>query len=133
MLSNGFENWMVALFIFGAVAISMLGAGWSQWLEHKRRAQAMDIIKAALEAGREPPPILYEQLGKTNTSKPPWSEFVVFTALGFGFWIAYATADPDRQTAFLVIASTMTVTALGCLALALMNPGGGSKDSDDAA
>jgi hypothetical protein len=132
MLSGGIENWMVALLIFGAVAVSMLGAGWSQWLEHRRRAQAMDIIKVALEAGKEPPPILYEQLTKTNKEKPPWSEFVVFTALGFGFWIAYANAEADRQTAFLVIASTMTVTALGCLGLALMHRGG-SKDSDDAA
>lgn len=132
MLSHGFENWMVALFIFGAVAVAMVGAGWTQWLEHKRRAQAMDIIRIALEAGKEPPPILYEQLAKTNTTKAPWSEFVVFTALGFGFWIAYANAEGERQTAFLVIAATMTVTALGCLGLALMHRGG-PKDSDDAA
>ncbi|MBC7769598.1 MAG: hypothetical protein H7124_12525 [Phycisphaerales bacterium] len=132
MLRDGMENWMVALFILGAVAISMLAAGWSQWLEHRRRAQAMEIIKVAIEAGKEPPQILYEQLARTNQSKPPWTEVVVFSALGFGFWIAYATGAPDRQVPFLVIASTMTVTALGCLALAIMRPGGGSKDDDDA-
>ncbi len=132
MLTHGYENWMVALFIFGAVTVAMLGAGWTQWLEHKRRAQAMDIIKVALEAGKEPPAILYEQLAKSDSNKAPWSEFVVFTALSFGFWIAYANAEPERQGAFLIVAGTMTVTALGCLGLALMNRAG-SKDSDDPA
>ncbi|MEZ5957030.1 MAG: hypothetical protein R3C27_07475 [Hyphomonadaceae bacterium] len=119
---------MVALFIFGAVAISMLGAGWSQWLEHKRRSQAMDVVKAALEAGKEPPAIIYEQLNKSKESKPPWGEVIVFSALGFGFWLAFANADEENRTAFLVVASTMTVTALGCLALAIMRPGGGKND-----
>ncbi|MEZ5961553.1 MAG: hypothetical protein R3C30_14185 [Hyphomonadaceae bacterium] len=128
MVSGGWDNWMVALFIFGAIAVSMLGAGWSQWLEHKRRSQAMDVIKAALEAGKEPPAVVYEQLNKSNQNKPPWSEVVVFSALGFGFWIAFANADGDNRTAFLVVASTMTVTALGCLALAIMRPGVGKDD-----
>ena len=108
----------------------MIGAGWAQWLEHKRRSQAMDVIKAALEAGKEPPAIVYEQISKASQSKPPWGEVVVFSALGFGFWIAFSQADGDSRTAFLVVASTMTVTALGCLALAIMRPGGGGKDDD---
>lgn len=131
MITAGWDNWMVALFIFGAAAISMLGAGWSQWLEHKRRSQAMDLIKVAIEAGKEPPAILYEQIKKTNQTKPPWSEVVVFTALGFGFWIAFASAEDDSRTAFMVVASTMTVTALGCLALAIMRPGGGKDDESE--
>jgi hypothetical protein len=130
MIGGGWDNGLVALFIFGAVSISMLGAGWAQWLEHKRRSQAMDVIKAAIEAGKEPPAIVYEQIRKTNEAKPPWSEVVIFTALGFGFWIAFANADGDSRTAFMVVASTMTVTALGCLALAIMRPGGGGKDDD---
>lgn len=132
MISAGWDPWMVAFFIFAAVTISMVGAGWSQWLEHKRRSQAMDVIKAAIEAGKEPPAIVYEQIQKTNQAKAPWSEVVVFTALGFGFWIAFSQADGDSRTAFLVVASTMTVTALGCLALAIMRPGGGGKDDDSA-
>lgn len=132
MISGGWDNWMVALFIFGAVTISMLGAGWSQWLEHKRRSQAMDVIKTALEAGKEPPAIIYEQISKANQSKPPWGEVVTFSALGFGFWLAFANADGDNRTAFMVVASTMTVTALGCLALAIMRPGSGGKDDESA-
>ncbi|MGE0739752.1 MAG: hypothetical protein AB7O98_00295 [Hyphomonadaceae bacterium] len=128
MLSQGMEQWMVAVLIFGAVTVGMIGAGWSQYLEHQRRKQAMDVIKAALEAGREPPAILYEQIRKSNETKAPWSEVVVFSALGFGFWVAYANADLEDKTPFLVIASTMTVTALGCLALAIMRPGRGKDD-----
>lgn len=133
MLSDGMERWMVALLIFGAVTVAMIGAGWSQWLEHKRRSQALEVIRAALEAGREPPAVVYDQVAQAGKSKPPWGEVIVFTALGFGFWIAYGRAEPAEQTPFLVIASTMTITALGCLALAIMRPDRGGKDDDDAA
>lgn len=133
MISGDLEKWMVAAFIFGAVSVGMIGAGWSQWLEHKRRSQAMDVIKAALEAGKEPPAIVYEQIEKAGQSKPPWGEVVVFTAVGFGFWIAFANADVDNKTPYLVVAATMTVTALGCLALAIMRPDrGGGKDDESA-
>jgi len=130
MISGGLEDWMVAAFIFAVVSIGMLSAGWSQWLEHKRRSQAMDLIKAALEAGKEPPAIVYQQIDKAGQVKAPWGEVVVFTAVGFGFWIAYADAAPEDKTAYLVVAATMTVTALGCLALAIMRPGRGDKDDD---
>lgn len=128
MISGELERWMVAAFILAAVSVGMIGAGWSQWLEHKRRSQAMDIIKASLEAGREPPAIVYDQIAKAGQAKPPWGEVIVFSAVGFGFWIAYANAAPDDKTPFLVIAATMTVTALGCLALAIMRPGRGKDD-----
>ncbi len=133
MISGSMENWMVALLIFGAIAVSMLGAGWAQYLEHQRRKQAMDVIKAAIEAGKEAPPIVYEQLSKAGQSKPPWGEVVVFSALGFGFWIAFANAADEQRTAFMVVATTMTVTAIGCLALAIMRPDrGGDKDDESA-
>ncbi len=132
MISGTYENWMVAAFIFGAVTVAMLGAAWAQYLEHERRKQAMDVIKTALEAGKEAPPIIYEQLSKASQAKPPWSEVVVFSALGFGFWIAFANAEAEQRTAFLVVASTMTVTALGCLALAIMRPGERGKDDESA-
>lgn len=130
MISGELENWMVAAFIFATISIGMLGAGWAQWLEHKRRSQAMDVIKAAIEADKEPPAIVYEQIDKAGQSKPPWGEVVVFTAIGFGFWIAYADAAPEDKTAYLVVAATMTVTAIGCLALAIMRPGRSGKDDD---
>ena len=130
MISGEIEKWVVAAFIFGAVAVAMIGAAWAQWLEHKRRSQAMDIIKAAIEAGKEPPAIVYEQIKKAGQSKPPWGEVVVFSGVGFGFWVAYANAAPDDKIQFLVVAATMTATALGCLALAIMRPAGGGKDDE---
>lgn len=130
MISGELEKWMVTAFIFGAVSIAMLAACWSQWLEHKRRSQAMDIIKTALEAGKEPPAIVYEQINKAGRTKPPWGEVVVFTAVGFGFWIGYANAGADDKTPFLVVAATMTVTALGCLALALTTSGRSGHDDE---
>jgi hypothetical protein len=133
MISGEIEKWMVAAFIFGAVSVGMLGAAWAQWLEHKRRTQAMDIIKAAIEAGKEAPAIVYEQIEKAGQSKPPWGEVVVFTAVGFGFWIGYANAAADNKMAYLVVAATMTVTALGCLALAIMRPDRGRDKDDESA
>ncbi len=130
MISGNLDHWMVALLILGAVTVSMIGAGWAQLLEHQRRNQAMEVIKAAMQAGREPPQVVYDQLRAGKAQKAPWSEVVVFTALSFGFWIGFATADGDSRTAFLVVAATMTVTAIGCLALAIMRPGGAEKHDE---
>jgi hypothetical protein len=126
------DQWMVALFILGAVTVAVVGQGFLSFLEHQRHKQAMDVIKAALEAGKEVPPIVYEQVSKVGRSKPPWSEVVVFTALSFGFWIAYSQAEGDQRIAYLIVAATMTVTALGCLGLALMRPDAGGKNDDAA-
>jgi len=131
MIGMELNSWQMALFILGIAAVAMLGAGWSQYLEHQRRKQAMDIIKAALEAGKEAPPIVYDQIAKAGESKPPWGEVVVFTALSFAFWIAYSQAPDGENRAYLIVASTMTVTAIGCLALAIMRPDRGSKSDDD--
>ena len=40
------------------------------------------------------------------------------------------TPKLTTRVPFLVVAATMTVTALGCLALAIMRPDGGGKDDD---
>lgn len=125
------ERWMVALLIFAAITVGMLGQGFVSYLEHQRRKQAMDLIKTAMEHGKEAPPIVYDQLRKEGQQKPPWGEVVVFSALGFGFWMAFSQADGDQRTAYLVIAATMTVAAFGCLGLALMRPGSGGGSRDD--
>ena len=46
------ENWAVALFIFGAVAVGMIGQGWVSFLDHQRRTQTLELIKAMLAAER---------------------------------------------------------------------------------
>jgi len=125
------ENWAVALFIFAAVAVGMIGQGWVSYLEHQRRTQTLELIKAMLAAGKDPPRQLYEQLGAANQTKAPWGEVFIFTALAFGFWLAFAYADEGRRTAFLVVAASLSVTALGCLVLALARPGGKIPTRDD--
>ena len=126
------ENWAIALFIFGAVAVGMIGQGWVSFLDHQRRTQTLELIKTMLAAGKDPPQQLYDQLAQANQAKAPWSEVVVFTALSFGFWLAFLYTDGDRRTAFLVIAASMTVTAIGCFILALTRPGARSLTRDDA-
>lgn len=116
----------VALLIFAAVTVGVFGQGWLEFLEHQQRKQAMEIIKTALQAGRDAPPEVYEILRRPPADmmrKPPWTEALVFGALAFGFLLAYfvmPSADTgEPRMPFLVIGLTMGVTSLGCVALAL--------------
>ena len=84
-----------------------------------------------MEAGKEPPPVFTNRLTMPTQSKPPWGEVVTFCALGFGFLDRVCGPRP-RNVAFLVVAAMMTVTALGCLALAIMRPDRGGDKDDDA-
>jgi hypothetical protein len=117
------ENTSIMLFIFGAVAFGMLGQGWVSFLDHQRRRQTLDIIKTAIQAGKEPPPELYALLRKDDAPRAPWGEAFVFGVLALGFWLAFAFMGDERRMAFLVIAATMTVTSLGSIAFALLKSG----------
>lgn len=120
---------VILVCVLTAVLTAAAGVAWGQFLEHRRRVAAMEVVKAALTAGREPPQQILDELTRAGQRKAPWTEVVVFTALAFGFWIAFFRAGGgDEQTAFLVVAATMSVTAFGCLMLALMAPGGGKVD-----
>lgn len=127
------DRWMVAAFIFAAIAVAMAAQGWVSWLEHKRRSKALDVIKAAIEAGREPPAQLYEQMeadpmAQMGLSKRPWGEAFVFGAVAIGFWIALAFNDQsDSRDKFVLVASIMSAASIGCLALAAFR----SRKRDD--
>ena len=121
------EQVTVAALVTGVIAVAMIAQGWVSLLEHQRRRQTLDVIKAALEAGKEPPAQLYALLHRDSALRAPWGEALVFGALSVGFWLAYAL-DDERRTAFLVVAATMTVTAVGCLALAIFKPGRARDD-----
>jgi hypothetical protein len=109
------QGWVVAALIFAAVAIAMAAQAWASWLEHRLRMRALDVIKAAVDAGRDPPADLYDQI-RDKTPEPPWTEVFIFAALSFGFWLSFFVL---HNTVFMVVATSMTVTALGCLWLAL--------------
>jgi hypothetical protein len=118
----------IMVFVFGAVAFAMIGQGWVSYLEHQRRRQTLDVIKAALQAGKEPPPELYALLKKESAPRAPWGEAFVFGVLALGFWLAFAFLGDERRMSFLVIAATMTVTSLGSLAVAMLKP---NRSRDD--
>lgn len=122
------DNLSIMLLIFGAVAIGVVGQGWASFLEHQRRRQTLEIIKAALQADKQPPPELYALLKKDSASRAPWSEAFAFGALALGFWLAFAVLGDERRMAFLIVAATMTVTSLGSLAFALLKPGRSRDD-----
>jgi len=122
------ERDFVVFLIFAAVIIGVGGQAWVSWLDHKRRVQALDVIKAAIEAGREPPAQLYEQIAPNpfssiGLSRRPWAEAVLFAAVAIGFWIAFgASAGEDREK-YLLVASIMSASSVGCFALAMFRPG----------
>jgi hypothetical protein len=122
------DDLSIMVFVFGAVAFAMIGQGWVSYLEHQRRRQTLDVIKAALQAGKEPPPELYALLKKESAPRAPWGEAFVFGVLALGFWLAFAFLGDERRMAFLVIAATMTVTSLGSLAVAMLKPGRSRDD-----
>jgi hypothetical protein len=122
------NNLGIMLFVFVAVAFGMIGQGWVSFLEHQRRRQTLDVIKSALQAGKEPPPELYALLKKESTPRAPWGEAFVFGVLALGFWLAFAFLGDERRMPFLVIAATMTVTSLGSLAVAILKPGRSRDD-----
>jgi hypothetical protein len=123
------ESTIVAAFLFGAVAVALVAQAWVSWLEHQRRSKALDVIKAAIEAGREPPQQLFDQLepepyANLGLSKRPWGEGVLFATLAIGFWVASGLADAgDQRDKFMLVAAVMSAAAAGCFALAIFRPG----------
>lgn len=122
------NNLGIMLFIFAAVAFGMIGQAWVAFLEHQRRRQTLDVIKAAFQAGKQPPPELYALLKKDAAPRAPWGEAFVFGVLALGFWLAFAFLGEERRMAFLVIAATMTATSLGSLAFAMLKSGRSRDD-----
>lgn len=119
------ERWMVAAFIFLAVSVGVIAQAWVSWLEHKRRTKALDVIKAAIEAGREPPPQVYQQLESDpmaglgmSLSEKPWGEGLLFAALGAAFWIAVVAGDPSDRNKYMLVAGVMSASAVFCFGLA---------------
>ena len=123
---------VILVIVLTAVLTAAGGAAWGQWLDHRRRVAVMEVIKAAMAAGKEPPREVLDEIVRAGQREAPWSAVIAFTALAFGFWIAWGrTGGGDESTAFLVVAVTMTVTAAGLLMLSLMSHSGGAKKSGD--
>lgn len=115
---------VILVIVLTAVVTVAVGAAWGQLIEHRRRSSAMEVIKAAMLADKEPPREVLDELARVGQRRAPWNEVISFTALAVGFWVAWArTGSGDESTAFLVVAVTMTVTAAGLFVLALASAG----------
>ena len=123
---------VILVIVVTALVTASMAAAWGQMLEARRRGSAMEVIKAAIAAGKEPPREVLDELARAGQRRPPWTEVIAFTALAVGFWVAFnRVGDEGSQTAFLVVACTMTVTALGLFVLALVSGRGSTKARDD--
>jgi hypothetical protein len=111
---------VILVIVLVAVVTAFAAAAWGQFVDLRRKIAMMDLVKAAYAAGRDPPAAILEELARSGAREAPWSAVIAFSALAVGFWIAYARLDvADGKIAFLVVAATLTMTALGTFILAL--------------
>lgn len=119
--------WWLIFPIFG-----MGMAFWGMVQDDRRARSAMDLIKSYIDRGQEPPPELMQlaikesdEFGLTTgaggggRNSNAWT-FVTFLALAVGFGVGYWwVRDEGYAYAFLIVAVTMGVLALGALAILL--------------
>jgi|CXWL01.1.fsa_nt_gi Flp pilus assembly protein TadB len=117
--------WWLMFPIFGMV---MAFVGMFQTEDRSR--QVMKLIKSYLDQGKEPPPELLKMAQERSDyemdfgvpaqrSSGLWS-FVVFLALSAGFGVGYWWIREESYSfAFLIVAVTMGVLAVGSLIIAL--------------
>lgn len=117
--------WWLMFPIFGMV---MAFVGMFQTEDRSR--QVMKLIKSYLDQGKEPPPELLKMAQDrsdyemdfgvpTQRSGGLWS-FFVFLALSAGFGVGYWWIREESYSfAFLIVAVTMGVLAVGSLIIAL--------------
>jgi Flp pilus assembly protein TadB len=123
------DFWWLMFPIFG---MAMAFTGMSQ---SERRAKTMiDLLKTYTDQGKEPPPELLRMAAQslddgvntpaTRQQSNAWS-FVVFAALSAGFTVGWwFIRDEGYAFAFLIVAVTMGVLAVGALLILLL---GGKK------
>jgi len=113
------DFWWLIFPIFGMFMAVM---GMSQ--SDRRSDKAMDVIKAYVDQGKEPPPELLKLAAEgddVNYSSPKdnraWT-FIVFAALTIGLGVGYYYVQAeDWAFVFLIGAVTMGIMALGSLFL----------------
>ena len=119
------DFWWLIFPIFGLVM-----AIWGMASSESRNRRVMDLIKTYVDQGKEPPPELLRLAaddaahgGRAPTAHPhnnAWS-FVVFAALAAGFTTGWwFVRGEDYAFAFLIIAVTMGVLAVGSLLILLL-------------
>lgn len=123
------DYWWLMFPVFGMV---MAFQGMNQ--SEKRQRRTLDLIRSYVEQGKEPPAELLKLAQKTDSddwdmgfgpttgsssssSSRAWT-FVTFAALAAGFGTGYwFVRGEDYAFAFLIVAVTMGVLALGALGI----------------
>lgn len=120
--------WWLMFPVFGMV-MAFRGMGESE----KRSRRTIDLIRSYVEQGKEPPPELLKLAQKTDDdwsfgdgggagsssgkNSHAWT-FVTFAALSAGFGTGYWFVRAEEYAfAFLIVAVTMGVLALGALGI----------------
>lgn len=119
--------WWLMFPIFGMV---MAFQGMNQ--DEKRTRRTLDLIRSYVEQGKEPPAELMKlaqkerddwdmgmggSSGSSGSNSRAWT-FVIFAALAAGFATGYwFVRGEDFAFAFLIVAVTMGVLALGALGI----------------
>lgn len=119
------DFWWLMFPIFG-----MALAVWGMIQTDRRTRNVIDLIKSYTDQGKEPPPELLRlasqslEDGGGASSSPPsrnpnaWT-FVVFAAICAGFSVGYYFVRAEEWSwAFLIVAVTMGVLAVGALFIA---------------
>ncbi len=122
------DFWWLLFPIFG-MSMGLIGMLQTE----SRNQQVMRLIKSYLDQGKEPPPELLKLASQPNDYETNMSgvaspgqrnssvwNFVVFFALAAGFSVGYWFVRGEPYAfAFLIVAVTMGVLALGALFIAL--------------
>jgi len=119
--------WWLMFPVFG-----MFMGVYGMFSSERRNTKVMDLIKSYIDQGKEPPPELlkmatsdeyasdWQGAGQTRRQNNGWS-FVVFAALAAGFGVGwYFVQGESFAFAFLIVAVTMAVMAVGALFITLL-------------
>jgi hypothetical protein len=117
------DFWWLMFPIFG------MGMGlWGMSSSERRSRDVMNVIKSYVDQGKEVPPELL-RMAQSDWQAPPnqgtpqqstWWSFFTFAALAAGFTVGWWFVRAEMWSfAFLVVAVTMGVLALGALVIAL--------------
>lgn len=118
-----YSFWWLMFPIFG-----MIMGFWGMISSERRSHDVMNVIKSYVDQGKEVPPELlrmaqadWQAPSKQATPQQSnWWSFYTFSALATGFTVGWwFTRTESWSFAFLIVAVTMGVLALGALIIAL--------------
>jgi hypothetical protein len=114
----------IAIALAAFVGLALMG--WGMWLEHRQERRVLDIVAAAIEAGREPPAELLARLagpGGAEATGPRRRALqrltILFLVVAAACFVAsWAATEAAREQALLLAAAILGLAGVG-LALVL--------------